>query len=245
MSDEKVKNKKIFFTLQGKGGVSKTTISVWLHQYLLSTGATVQGFDTDPTNRTYAAFKGLNVKEIEIMENNQINTRGFDSLVDDIFDIEADYMIVDNGATSFNAIVGYLQENGIYEMLKSNNIEPIINTVLVGGSEHIDTLTRIKELHENTNEKMLVWMNYHFGTMPEGKYQPQPILQKFLGDRLLGLIEIPFRNSDTFGKDIQGIQALRATFDEFIKESPMGRLPTSRIGIFRDDLFTEIDKVLG
>ena len=237
--------KKVYFTLQGKGGISKSTVSVWLHQYFLSKGATVKGFDTDPTNSTFNAFKGLDVDVIPLMQKNQINQRGFDALIESILTIDVDCMIVDNGATSFNPMLAYINENAVFELLNSNGIEAIVNTICSGGSEHIETMKGIKYLYDTTDTKLLVWMNHYFGNMPQGDLEPIGILQEnFSIDRLAGIIDIPYKNSDTFGKDIQEMQSLRLTFDEYIEKSPSGIMPTSRIRIFKNELFSEISNVI-
>jgi hypothetical protein len=237
------KPKKVYFTLQGKGGISKSTVSVWLHQFLLSKGAAVKGFDTDPTNSTFNAFKGLDVDVIQFMEKNQINQRGFDALIESILKIDVDCIIVDNGATSFNPILAYINENSIFEFLKSNGIEPIVNTICAGGSEHIETMKGIKYLYDTTDATLLVWMNHYFGNMPAGDLEPVRLLKENLTDRLVGIIDIPYKNSDTFGKDIQETQSLRLTFDEYIEKSSTGILPAHRMKMFKNELFSEISSV--
>lgn len=51
----------INLTLQGKGGVGKSYITSIFAQYIKDyKGVEISGADTDPVNRSFAAFKSLN-----------------------------------------------------------------------------------------------------------------------------------------------------------------------------------------
>ena len=237
-------NKKLFITLQGKGGVSKSTTTIWLDQYFRSLGKTVHGFDTDPNNQSYAGFKALDVQPINIMDSkHSINPREFDNMMEAIVASEVDALLVDNGATSFNPIVQYFQEADIWSLLKDQNIDVVINTICCGGSEHTESLKGIKFLQDITDAPILIFMNSYFGEMPTGKYEPSSILTKALGDRLLGLVNVPNKSSQTFEKDIQDLHGSRLTFDEFLSDVSKKMMHKHRISTFRKELFAELDKV--
>ena len=68
---------KIHMILQGKGGVGKSLIAAILAQYKMGTGQQPLCIDTDPVNATFHGFEKLNVKRLQIMENEEINPRNF------------------------------------------------------------------------------------------------------------------------------------------------------------------------
>lgn len=47
----------IHFVLQGKGGVGKSMVAVFLYQSLKALGHEVMAFDSDPVNTTLTGFK--------------------------------------------------------------------------------------------------------------------------------------------------------------------------------------------
>jgi anion-transporting ArsA/GET3 family ATPase len=73
---------KIHMVLQGKGGVGKSFIAAVIAQYKSEQGATAPVHRHRPGERTFQGFKALNVRLLEIMEGDEINTRNFDTLVE-------------------------------------------------------------------------------------------------------------------------------------------------------------------
>ena len=64
---------KIHMILQGKGGVGKSFISSTLAQHKVAKGGNPLCIDTDPVNATFYGFKKLNVKQINVMNNDEID----------------------------------------------------------------------------------------------------------------------------------------------------------------------------
>ena len=73
---------KIHMILQGKGGVGKSLISAILAQHKAHKNQTPLCIDTDPVNATFHGFRSLNVRRLEIMDGDEINSRNFDQLVE-------------------------------------------------------------------------------------------------------------------------------------------------------------------
>ena len=95
--------REVHLIVQGKGGVGKSLSSTILAQYLKAKAAndTVHCFDTDPVNKTFSRFKELKPEMVKILtENNTINTRVFDGLMEKIIN-EKGIGVVDNGAATF------------------------------------------------------------------------------------------------------------------------------------------------
>lgn len=109
----------VHFIQQGKGGVGKSMIASILYQVLLLLGKKVAAFDTDPVNATLAGFKEFEVTCLDILKNGDIDPRQFDTLIDTIMEQKPEtHVIVDNGASSFLALNGYIKENSIIGMLE-------------------------------------------------------------------------------------------------------------------------------
>ena len=73
---------KIHTTLQGKGGVGKSLIATTIAQYKVEKGQTPLCIDTDPVNASFAGFRSLGVKRLDILKGDEINTRNFDTLIE-------------------------------------------------------------------------------------------------------------------------------------------------------------------
>ena len=107
---------KIHMILQGKGGVGKSFISSTLAQHKFAKGGNPLCIDTDPVNATFYGFKKLNVKQINVMNNDEIDPRKFDDLIELIAKAEND-VIIDNGASTFVPMSHYLISNQIPALL--------------------------------------------------------------------------------------------------------------------------------
>src|ERR1700751_4568174 len=106
----------VHLILQGKGGVGKSVIAILLTQYLRNKGLPVTCFDADPVNSSLAAFPGLEVTKVDLIETTEkgrrINPRRFDDLVEQIaLQPGESHVIVDTGSSSFVALVHYVVSN--------------------------------------------------------------------------------------------------------------------------------------
>jgi len=130
---------KIHMILQGKGGVGKSMIAATLAQYKAGKGTKPLCIDTDPVNATFEGYKALNVRRLNIMEGDEINTRNFDALVEMIASAEGD-VIIDNGASSFVPLSSYLIGNQVPALLQEMGHELVVHTVVTGGQAFKDTV---------------------------------------------------------------------------------------------------------
>ena len=72
---------RVHLIMQGKGGVGKTLASTLLAQYFLAHEKKIACFDTDPVNTSFAGYRSLNVKVLELMQDDEIKPRNFDKSV--------------------------------------------------------------------------------------------------------------------------------------------------------------------
>jgi len=157
--------KNVHFVLQGKGGVGKSVVASLLAQYLLEQNKQIMCIDTDPVNQTFAGYKALEVKAINILDGDEINTRNFDVLMQNILETNND-VIIDNGASSFVPLSSYILNNDITDFLTADNCTLLIHTIITGGQALRDTLQGTKLLFEQFNKpqiKFVVWLNPFWG----------------------------------------------------------------------------------
>ena len=136
---------KIHMILQGKGGVGKSVIAAILAQYKASKGENTLCIDTDPVNATFHAYQALAVRQIPLMDHDEINPRRFDMLVEIIAPSEQD-VIIDSGASSFVPMTHYLISNHVPALLAGMGHELVIHTVVTGGQALLDTVNGFRQL---------------------------------------------------------------------------------------------------
>ena len=136
---------KIHMILQGKGGVGKSFIASTLAQHKHAKGKNPLCIDTDPVNATFFGFKRLNVRQINVMQNNEIDPRRFNDLIELIVEAKTD-VIIDNGASTFVPMSHYLISNQIPTLLSGMGHKLVIHTVITGSQALMDTLTGFKNL---------------------------------------------------------------------------------------------------
>ena len=124
----------IHLILQGKGGVGKSLIASLIAQYKLSKGRRPLCIDTDPVNASFEAYKSLKVSRLSIVQNEEIDPRSFDQLIEQIAKAkDKDEVIIDNGASSFVPLSAYVLTHHVPALLRDLGHQLIVHTVVTGG----------------------------------------------------------------------------------------------------------------
>ena len=238
---------KVHFILQGKGGVGKSMIASTLVQYLLSKLLNVLCIDTDPVNNTLAGYKAFGATVLKIMSGDNVNSRMFDKLIEMICSAEENtHIVIDNGASSFIPLMSYLKENNAIQLLQEMGHEVFMHTVITGGQATPDTVAGLASLCKSfTNTKLVVWLNYYFGnivhpTEPD-KYFEDFIVYQENHEKFHALIQIPSKNTMTFGKDVEELLARRETFEAAINSS-LPIMARQRLKTYWHEMVAELDK---
>ena len=234
---------KIHTTLQGKGGVGKSLIATTIAQYKVNKGQIPLCIDTDPVNASFAGFKVLNVKRLEILEGDEINTRNFDTLVEMIA-ASPDDVVIDNGASSFVPLSHYLISNDVPSLLKSIGHELVVHTVVTGGQSLFDTVSGFAQLTKQFPEEtiFIVWLNPLWGPVEsEGKNFQEMKAYKENRERVSAIIEIPTLKAETFGRDLTEMLQDRLTFNEAIDNPDRTIMTRQRLAIIKNQLFNQLD----
>ena len=234
---------KIHMILQGKGGVGKSFIASTLAQYKLSTGQKPLCIDTDPVNSTFHGFKALNVKLLKIMDGDEINSRNFDELVEQIATSKQD-IIIDNGASSFVPLSHYLISNNVPALLLGMGHEMIVHTVITGSQALLDTVNGFALLASQFPGEVLfvVWLNPYWGPIEhEGKNFEQLKAYTTYKERISAIIKIPLWKAETFGRDISDMLQERLTFADAIATSTNTIMTRQRLTIAQKQLYEQMD----
>ena len=233
----------MFITLQGKGGVGKSYITSISAQYMLSHGHTVICVDADTLNPTLLRYEKLNATHLKLSENNIVDQRAIDTLIEILKAAPDDaYVVVDVGSNGFETLMGYQVENGLFDFLQSKGHKVYAQTVIAGGADAEETIKGAMALLASTDVQMLVWFNEHLGPL---EYQNRNLRDlDFLtaaGDRIIGSVTLRKRTAQTFGKDVQQMLVRRITFDE--AQACFDMMPAHRIKLVKNDIYAQLDEI--
>ena len=237
---------KIHMILQGKGGVGKSMIASMLAQYKATHGQKPLCIDTDPVNATFKGYKALNVRHLTIMDNDEINTRNFDALVELIAPTQSD-VIIDNGASSFVPLSHYIISNQVPALLQDMGHEFIIHTIISGGQALPDTTSGFAQLANQFPIECLfvVWLNPYWGPIEhEGKGFEQMKAYTDNKSRISALIQIPALKEETYGRGFADMLQARLTFDEALAMESLTIMTRQRLKIIQTQLFTKLNNAV-
>jgi hypothetical protein len=235
----------IHIILQGKGGVGKSLVASLLAQYKIKKGETPLCIDTDPVNTTFKGYKALNVKHLDIMEEDEINPRKFDDLIELIASSKND-VIIDNGASSFVPLSHYLLSNEVPALLSDLGHNLIIHTVVTGGQGLLDTLNGFSRLINSfKGSPFYVWLNPFAGSISskDGASFEEMKVYKDNAEKITAIITLPELKKETYGKDFENMLSLRITFDEAIEREGIFIMEKQRLKIIQRDIFDQLRNI--
>lgn len=234
---------KIHMVLQGKGGVGKSMIAAAIAQYKVSKGQKPLCIDTDPINSTFEGYRALNVQHLNIMDGDEINTRNFDAMVEQIASTEND-VIIDNGASSFVPLSSYLIGNQVPALLQDMGHELVVHTVVTGGQAFLDTLNGFSTLVRQFPAECMfvVWLNPYWGPI-EHECKGFEKMKAYTDNkaRISAIIQIPALKEETYGRDFSEMLQERRTFDEVLADSSLTIMTRQRLKIVKSQLFHQLE----
>lgn len=239
--------------LHSKGGMGKSFIASLMAQYFLHAGRTIACFDTDPSNRTFAKFKALNVKIIDIVDRfeisnhddegnetvkyvfgKKINERYFDILVEDLIAMPEDSdAIVDVGSSNFVQLTEYIEEGEILTFWKENDQPLRVHTIIAGGQNEEDSYDCLKDLLVMLDSQLIVWVNPFFGPVD---FINSKIFTKNK-HRFESVIHLPSLNAKTYGYDLMKVLKESLTFDEAVQNPVFNLMVRQRIKNYQKDIY--------
>ncbi|WP_256219437.1 conjugal transfer protein TraL [Variovorax sp. 770b2] len=236
----------VHLMLQGKGGVGKSLCSAFLAQFLNSVRDTpTTCIDTDPNNQTFCGYAGLNVSPVSLLDGPRVNERRFDELMERLL-TESGTFVIDNGSSSFLPLSNYLVENQAFSMLRGAGRQIFIHTVVTGGQALVDTMSGFNALGRNMAEgsDMVVWVNEFFGPIErDGKNFAEMRAYKENASKVRGVVRIPRRNPDTFGRDVEAMAAQRLTFEQVDADPRFSIMSKQRLRTIQRELFMQLTEL--
>lgn len=234
---------RIHIILQGKGGVGKSMIAAMIAQYMAGKSRIPLCIDTDPVNATFEGYQALDVRRLEIMDGDEINTRHFDALIEMVATAQRD-VIIDNGASSFVPLSHYLISNQVPELLQEMGHELVVHTVVTGGQALMDTVSGFAQLASQfpAQSLFIVWLNPYWGPIEhEGKGFEQLKAYAAHQERVSAIIRIPALKEETYGRDFAEMLRNRLTFDEALADPALTIMTRQRLKIVKAQLFAQLD----
>jgi hypothetical protein len=231
------------FVLQGKGGIGKTLVAAWLSQWIeTKSPGTLEGYDADQENATYATYRALNVNLVDVMRKDRtIDRKMFDAMLLKIFE-SRNNTVVDVGANTFSPLMSYLMENNFLDMLRESGKKVYIHTIIGGGDNLKDTTAGFVSLARQTTVPMVVWLNENAAWGDTENFIESDAFGKD-AENVRGVILLQGRNSDTFGDDIRRMNKERLTLAEIMQSPQFSVLERSRLNTVIKDVFSKLNKV--
>ena len=237
---------KVHIILQGKGGVGKSVVAAFLSQYLTSKGAAPENIDTDPVNASFSGYRGLVVHHLKIMEDDEINPRSFDTLVEMIAAAKGD-VIIDNGASSFVPLSHFLISNQVPALLVEMDRQLVVHTVITGSQALLDTVSGFAQLASQFPDEALfvVWLNPYWGLIEhEGKGFEQMKAYQTNKARVSAIVRLPALKKETYGRDLAEMLKDRLTFDEALALDTLTIMTRQRLKIIKSQVFGQLDNAM-
>jgi len=234
----------INFILQGKGGVGKSLVAFLLAQHYQDQGVETMCFDTDPVNRTFASFKALDVRSVDILDNGRVMEGSFDSFIEKIIQAPDDTaIIIDNGASTFLPLCAYLTDNDIFPFLRDNGHDVMMHTVITGGQGLLDTMNGLQALTVNFPDvPVVVWLNDYFGkTEMNGiLVEDSKVIQN--AENIHAFIRLKELQKDTFGHNFARMLKERKTFREALASTDFTIMCRQRLVMIRRAIAQQIEQ---
>lgn len=242
---------RVHLTLQGKGGVGKSMMATIIAQYKREKGSRVLCIDTDPVNATFEGFEALNVRRLEIMDRDEINSRSFDTLIEWIASEEADDIVIDNGASSFVPLSSYLISNGVPDMLAEMGHQVIVHIAITGGQAYDDTVNGFSAIVSQYPEtaRFVVWLNPYWGPVQSSEgvpFENDPEYKaalKAAKGQILGFVVIENMKKDLAGRDFSEMLKEHLLFDEALARESLPIMTRQRLKLVKRGFYDQLDNL--
>ena len=87
-------------------------------------------------------------------------------------------------------------------------------------------------------------MNEYFGLIErDGKTFTEMLAYKESEPKIFGMVRVPKRNQDTFGRDIEEVIARKLTFDDAIRNGGASVMSKQRLKVVQRELFEQLDQM--
>lgn len=241
--------KQLHFTINQKGGCGKTHLSFLLLSWAKRNAFSAIGIDTDPNNASLGDYQGLEVKTIDIMDEEglEILPQKWDSLIYYLLDdVTEEIAVIDVGATAFTSLIAYLVTSNIFQEILNNKFDIYLNIPIIGGEGLYDTLNGMRYLVTlfGKQSKVILWKNEHFGKVVDEKGQDLEDLSFYLDvkEDIMGIIHIK-KMHPLHELAMEKMKKSKLTYEEVLDNSNFQLLDKSRINMVLSAVFQAMDLI--
>lgn len=244
-----IKTENVHFTVNSKGGVGKSFTTTIIAGYYNDFGSPAKCIDTDPTTKTFSAFKAFGATRISnLIVDNDIDKAAFDDLIQQILTEEDTNHVIDTGASGYVTFMSYFVEGQIAEILYQSGKQVYFHIPVVGGQAQKETIDSVENLvaHLPSHVRVVVWLNEYFGkVIQDGQpFEKMPIYTNN-SDRFYGVITVPKQPQGTFAEDIAEMLRNHMSFAEAIASPTFKLMRQKRLAIVRRNMYLALDPFLG
>lgn len=236
---------KIVFSIMGKGGVGKSTLSLKAAEYLINKGKEVICVDTDGVNKTLSRYKQLNAQDRNVLDDEtgeKADLQKIDDLFSELLEKQEEYkdkyVIIDIGASSFTPVRSYLLENEIHNM----GLDITVIIPLVGSESKEATFLGANDILTDfgNNIKYLIVENQRDGKVNfSGSKLEKSFLQE---DSYIGSVVYSAVDQDSLlGKDFKTAVEKNVLYQDIDTSKDLKIMSRQRIKIFYNKFFKQLD----
>lgn len=238
--------KNIHITLNAKGGIGKSFVSSLIAQYLLDKEATMLAIDTDPNNTTLLNIKALNAVFIDLFnDEGKFERNKFDKLMELIIVRDEENFVVDCGATTFNPLIEYLQENEAIDFLQSNDCKITMHIPIVGAQAQEETIKGAVKIVQAFDCDFVLWLNSYHGKITRNGYGFETFKEyEEIKHKLKAIVQLNEVPEDTTGKDLELMTAHNLIFNEAIANENFNIMSKQRLKLYKRDAYEKIARVI-
>ncbi|SFP08632.1 CobQ/CobB/MinD/ParA nucleotide binding domain-containing protein [Cohaesibacter marisflavi] len=237
--------KTFHLVLQAKGGIGKSLTASIIAQYYSHRAVSVTAVDCDPSTPTFSTIPGLKAIPLQIMEEDDINPRCFDQMIETIVEAEAgERIICDIGTSAYVPFTSYLIQNVALPFLQDSGTRVLIHSPICGGPAFQSTLDGLGELiSQFETAQFVIWENEFFGPVGrEGKSFSESKFFQTYKDRIFELLLHPRVQQATFGADIRAMMEQSLTFEAAIQSPDFKIMSRQRLRQIWKSHVTQLDQ---
>ncbi|MCL4431571.1 MAG: hypothetical protein M1300_04535 [Epsilonproteobacteria bacterium] len=236
---------KIVMTLMGKGGVGKSVASLIMAQYLSSKNEKLVCVDTDGVNFTFSRYEQLGALDRNVLSNEgeRADLTKIDSLFNDLLenpDFQDKTVLIDNGASSFVPIRGYLMQSGVLDM----DLDITILVPLMAGESAESTIQGAVDLLSDIGPKAkyVVIENQRDGIVPFTKTKIEKLFKD--SGTYLGSVVIPqIDPKSLIGADYATAVENCLLFSDIDATDKLKIMSKSRLKQFYQKIFAQLEAI--
>ena len=229
--------RKIHLILQARGTFGKTTVAVIIADYKHTQGHSLLCLDANSDNPTLVQYASLEAQSIDLVDNETVQPKRFDNMMDRIRESSSD-VIIDTGSTTFRVLMDYLKTNQVADLLHDMDCQLTLHTLITGGPSLQAALDGFNQLVQQFPQttRFIVWLNPILGPI---EYQSQPFhhMKDYIdnANRLYGIVNMP-KLELYFLQDFNRMLSLKYTFNDAINSTQFDLFSKQRLVMIQRDL---------